>query len=75
MAINVRLDLRQEAITLDSGEVIYRIRWYLQSTDPITDLWKSCSVFVTELEALGDFQAKSALAGYTNLTITIPTGE
>lgn len=70
MAVDVRLDLRHEAITLDRGEVIYRIRWYLQATNPVRDLWQSCSLFETELKALYDFQEKSKLAGYSNLTFS-----
>lgn len=79
MTVQVRLDFRNEAITLESGEIVYKVRWYLQATNPVRDLWKSCSLFDTELEALDNFSVTSYIAGYDNFvnaaSLPNPTGE
>lgn len=79
MTTEIRLDLRKEVITLDDGEQIPKIRWYLQATKPMRDLWMSCKLFDDEVEAVNDFAAMSYIARYDNfvngMSLPDPTGE
>lgn len=79
MTREVRLDIRNSPITLDDASTVKKCRWVLQSTNPVEDLWQSCTVFDNEVDAVHDFAEKSKKAGYDNfingISLPDPTGE